>query len=76
MSAHGGLDVSLAGALAERRSRVVARPTWPEHACPRIEVRCEGCGYGAVVRHLAARCPMCGGATWIGAPTISRRSGL
>lgn len=36
----------------------------------RIEIRCVGCGYGAVVRDAPARCPMCGGTVW-----STRRSG-
>jgi rubrerythrin len=76
VSAHGGLDVSVAEVSAERRSRVVSRPTWPQHVNPRIDVRCEGCGYGAVVRDLPERCPMCGRATWIEARTVKLRSRL
>lgn len=34
------------------------------HDDGRVEICCHGCGYGAVVAHLPARCPMCGGATW------------
>jgi rubrerythrin len=30
----------------------------------RVEVRCCGCGYGAVVARLPARCPMCGRGAW------------
>ena len=31
----------------------------------RREVRCEGCGYGAVVDREPARCPMCGDRSWV-----------
>jgi DNA-directed RNA polymerase subunit RPC12/RpoP len=31
----------------------------------RREVRCEACGYGAVVTRWPMRCPMCGSRTWI-----------
>ncbi len=34
------------------------------HDGGRVEIRCSGCGYGAVVACLPVRCPMCGGATW------------
>jgi rubrerythrin len=30
----------------------------------RREIRCRGCGYGAVVAHPLSRCPMCGGGDW------------
>jgi rubrerythrin len=30
----------------------------------RVEVRCCGCGYGAVVARPPVRCPMCGRGTW------------
>jgi rubrerythrin len=30
----------------------------------RRELRCPGCGYGAVVAHPLRRCPMCGGGDW------------
>jgi hypothetical protein len=33
----------------------------------RREFRCVGCGYGAVAAAPPLRCPMCGGASWMGA---------
>ncbi len=30
----------------------------------RVEIRCDGCGYGGVVDRLPGRWPMCGGARW------------
>lgn len=30
----------------------------------RRELRCPDCGYGVVVAHPLARCPMCGGDDW------------
>lgn len=30
----------------------------------RRELRCTGCGYGAVAAAPPVRCPMCGGASW------------
>jgi len=30
----------------------------------RIEIRCRGRGYGAMVRRSPERCPMCGGSVW------------
>ena len=30
----------------------------------RREIRCRGCGYGAVVTHPLSGCPMCGGGDW------------
>lgn len=30
----------------------------------RVEIRCAGCGYGAVVARLPERCPMCGSTNW------------
>ena len=67
MSAYGGMDVSVVEAAPQG-----SPPTWRKDVHPRIEVRCEGCGYGAVVRHLPARCPMCGRAAWIAARTVER----
>lgn len=37
----------------------------------RAEIRCAGCGYGAVVARLPERCPMCGSANWR-APSAGR----
>ena len=33
-------------------------------AAPRLELRCESCGYGVVVRVRPPFCPMCGGHGW------------
>lgn len=30
----------------------------------RMDVRCSACGYGAVVKSMPSRCPMCTGSTW------------
>ena len=30
----------------------------------RRELRCRGCGFGAIVAHPLERCPMCGGGDW------------
>lgn len=30
----------------------------------RVEIRCSGCGFGAVVSVPPARCPMCGNSDW------------
>src|SRR6188472_2864562 len=76
VSAHGSMDVSVAEIAPQGRSRPLSPPAWRKDVHPRIEVRCEGCGYGAVVRHLPARCPMCGGAAWIAARTVSLRGQL
>ena len=37
----------------------------------RAEIRCAGCGYGAVVARLPERCPMCGSTSWR-APSAGR----
>jgi rubrerythrin len=37
----------------------------------RAEIRCAGCGYGAVVVRLPERCPMCGSTSWR-APSAGR----
>jgi len=76
VSAHGSMDVSVAEIAPQGRSRPLSPPAWRKDVHPRIEVRCEGCGYGAVVRHLPARCPMCGGAAWIAARTVNLRGQL
>jgi hypothetical protein len=34
-----------------------------EHHNPRLELRCLGCGYGAISAELI-RCPMCGDEAW------------
>jgi rubrerythrin len=34
-----------------------------ERSEPRRDLRCAGCGYGAVATP-SVRCPMCGGQTW------------
>jgi len=70
------MDVSVAEIAPQGRSRPLSPPAWRKDVHPRIEVRCEGCGYGAVVRHLPARCPMCGGAAWIAARTVNLRGQL
>jgi rubrerythrin len=44
------------------RELAVPAPTRASHR--RIEIRCLGCGYGAVVARLPGRCPMCGVASW------------
>jgi rubrerythrin len=44
------------------RERVVSPPSRGTHH--RIEIRCLGCGYGAVVARLPGRCPMCGDVSW------------
>ena len=75
MSAHGGLDVGGPKLLADDVSRAVLRPR-QQDVNRRMEIRCAGCGYGAVVSHLPARCPMCGRATWVEAPTLEPRSWL
>jgi rubrerythrin len=76
VSAHGGLDVGVPELLAEKRSQVVFRPTWQQAGNRRMEIRCEACGYGAVVSRLPARCPMCGRAAWVEAATVEPRSRL
>lgn len=37
----------------------------------RAEIRCAGCGYGAVVARLPERCPMCGSTRWQGVSAAS-----
>jgi hypothetical protein len=32
---------------------------------PLLRLRCAGCGYGASARQEPARCPMCGGVSWL-----------
>jgi hypothetical protein len=76
VSAHGGLDVSVAEVLTQERSRVPSARTWRQDVNRRIEIRCEGCGYGAVVSHLPPCCPMCGRATWVEAASVEPRSPL
>lgn len=51
----------------------VSYVTPEQEVAHRVEVRCEGCGYGAVVRHIPGRCPMCGGAIWSKRDTAGRR---
>jgi hypothetical protein len=41
-----------------------APATRQRHADGRAEIRCAGCGYGAVLRELPERCPMCGSTSW------------
>jgi rubrerythrin len=36
----------------------------PALAAGRREIRCRGCGYGAIVTHPLWGCPMCGGGDW------------
>jgi rubrerythrin len=37
----------------------------PAHTAQlRVELRCLGCGYGAVVARRPGRCPMCGIESW------------
>lgn len=36
----------------------------PRTAQHRVELRCLGCGYGAVVVRKPGRCPMCGIESW------------
>ena len=38
----------------------VPRPQEP----PRLQLRCTGCGYGAVTSAPPNQCPMCGGLDW------------
>jgi rubrerythrin len=40
-----------------------AAPRPPASGGPRLELRCLGCGYGAVTSYRI-RCPMCGGDAW------------
>jgi rubrerythrin len=35
-----------------------------DSAVPRLELVCEGCGYGACVERPPDRCPMCSAAAW------------
>ena len=51
----------LSGPLA-LKLRALARRQ--RHADGRAEIRCAGCGYGAVVAQLPERCPMCGSTSW------------
>jgi hypothetical protein len=76
VSAHAGLGPSIPELLAHGRSGVVLRPNRQQDVSGRMELRCTGCGYGAVVSHVPARCPMCGGATWIEAAPVGPRSRL
>jgi rubrerythrin len=39
------------------------KPPDAPHNNPRLELRCLGCGYGAVSAELI-RCPMCGDEAW------------
>lgn len=54
-------------------TRIVVYVTSEEEVDDRVEIRCEGCGYGAVVRHIPERCPMCGGGMWSKKDTGGRR---
>jgi rubrerythrin len=36
-----------------------------QSASPLLQLRCDGCRYGASVRGTPERCPMCGGSTWL-----------
>lgn len=36
----------------------------PSDGGTRRELRCRGCGYGAIAAHPISRCPMCGGDDW------------
>jgi hypothetical protein len=44
-------------------------------AAMRRELRCRGCGFGAIVAHPLARCPMCGGGDWQLIPALSAPDG-
>jgi rubrerythrin len=35
-----------------------------ERSALQLELRCRGCGYGAVTTRRLLRCPMCGGDDW------------
>jgi rubrerythrin len=50
-----------AGAAVFRVGRESARVGAPE---VRRELRCPGCGFGAIVAGPLARCPMCGRGDW------------
>lgn len=39
-------------------------PSGPVPGQRRREIRCRGCGYGAVIAHPLQRCPMCGADDW------------
>ena len=49
--------------MAAEAQRASRRPVQRSDRA-RVEISCNGCGYGAVVTHLPARCPMCGGTVW------------
>jgi hypothetical protein len=52
---------AVAGAAVVRPG---GRPPGVLSAAMRRELRCRGCGFGAIVAHPLARCPMCGGGDW------------
>ena len=60
--------------MTENPTRARVYVTSGDEVDDRVEIRCEGCGYGAVVRHIPGRCPMCGGATWSKRDTAGRHA--
>lgn len=52
-------------------SPVGRRGVGEEGMTTRNEIRCQKCGYGAVVEQKPLRCPMCGAGSWIGVESDS-----
>jgi rubrerythrin len=52
------------GLIGNRESAGWARDYTPARTPPRLELRCTGCGYGAVTSATPNQCPMCGGLDW------------
>jgi rubrerythrin len=53
------------GSLREIGSKAERMGAAGKAAKTRNEIRCERCGYGAVVERKPPRCPMCGDEGWI-----------
>jgi rubrerythrin len=45
-------------------SRAGAVEPYPPQRTARLELRCTGCGFGAVTSASPTQCPMCGGLDW------------
>jgi rubrerythrin len=53
------------GLLREISSNAERMGAAGKAAKTRDEIRCESCGYGAVVERKPRHCPMCGDESWI-----------
>lgn len=64
MNARADASGQLPAAPGAAIARSGGTPAGVPSAAMRRELRCRGCGFGAIVAHPLARCPMCGGGDW------------